>query len=106
MKALLLGIPGKEGLRYIGRVGGGFSEAERKALIGLLAGREIPSSCPGWEDDRQNPDEVAADAVIAGRTAAPRPGTRPAGTDGDAVLRFHIAGDPFRAAGDWPLMAW
>ena len=36
MKALLLGIPDQAGLRYVGRVGTGFSEAERKALTGLL----------------------------------------------------------------------
>ena len=36
MKALLLGIPDQAGLRYVGRVGTGFADAERKALTGLL----------------------------------------------------------------------
>ena len=36
MKALLLGVPDSGGLRYVGRVGTGFADAERKALTGLL----------------------------------------------------------------------
>jgi bifunctional non-homologous end joining protein LigD len=36
--ALLLGIPGPGGLTYVGRVGTGFSEADRAALLGQLSG--------------------------------------------------------------------
>lgn len=36
VKALLLGVPDAGGLRYVGKVGTGFSNAERKALAGLL----------------------------------------------------------------------
>jgi bifunctional non-homologous end joining protein LigD len=35
--ALLLGLPGPDGLRYVGKVGTGFSDAERGSLMTLLA---------------------------------------------------------------------
>lgn len=35
--ALLLGIPAAEGLRYVGKVGTGFTEEDRKVLLKLLA---------------------------------------------------------------------
>ena len=38
LKALLLGVPGPAGLGYVGAVGTGFSEAERRRLTGLLRG--------------------------------------------------------------------
>jgi bifunctional non-homologous end joining protein LigD len=34
--ALLLGVPGPDGLRYVGKVGTGFSDADRQHLLGLL----------------------------------------------------------------------
>lgn len=34
--ALLLGVPGPEGLRYVGRVGTGFSAAERRRILAAL----------------------------------------------------------------------
>jgi bifunctional non-homologous end joining protein LigD len=35
--ALLLGIPGEDGLRYVGKVGTGFGEQERRAILRALA---------------------------------------------------------------------
>ncbi|BDC71307.1 ATP-dependent DNA ligase [Prescottella equi] len=42
--SLLLGVPDKAGLRYVGRVGTGFSERERERLIELLGPLERESS--------------------------------------------------------------
>ena len=36
VKSLLLGVPGEAGLRYLGRVGTGFSQPERRVLAALL----------------------------------------------------------------------
>ena len=47
--ALLLGIPGDDGLRYIGKVGTGFSERARRALLDELkplAARSSPFASP------------------------------------------------------------
>jgi bifunctional non-homologous end joining protein LigD len=57
MKALLLGIPDQGGLRYVGRVGSGFSEAERKALTGLLErfATEASPFTRGSRPDRREP---------------------------------------------------
>jgi bifunctional non-homologous end joining protein LigD len=42
--ALLLGIPGADGLRYVGRVGTGFDDAERAELRRLLVAKARPTS--------------------------------------------------------------
>src|ERR1019366_79216 len=34
--ALLMGIPGAKGLRYVGKVGTGFSDSDRDSLMALL----------------------------------------------------------------------
>ena len=47
--ALLLGIPGEEGLRYVGKVGTGFSAGDRQDLLDdlrPLASRESPFTSP------------------------------------------------------------
>lgn len=44
LKALLLGVPEDGGLRYVGAVGTGFSDAERRALAALLARLAAPVS--------------------------------------------------------------
>ncbi|WP_370106352.1 non-homologous end-joining DNA ligase [Streptacidiphilus sp. BW17] len=44
VKALLLGVPDDDGLRYVGAVGTGFSEAERRALAALLERLAAPAS--------------------------------------------------------------
>jgi bifunctional non-homologous end joining protein LigD len=57
MKALLLGVLGEDGLRYVGRVGSGFSEAERKALVGLLdrIATQVSPFTQGPRPDRSEP---------------------------------------------------
>ena len=44
VKSLLVGVVDPSGLRYVGAVGTGFAEAERRALAGLLHGLECPVS--------------------------------------------------------------
>ncbi|GAA1220872.1 ATP-dependent DNA ligase [Kitasatospora nipponensis] len=44
VKAVLSGLPTPEGLRYVGRVGTGFSTAERRALAALLRRLQSPTS--------------------------------------------------------------
>jgi bifunctional non-homologous end joining protein LigD len=44
VKALLLGVPDDGGLRYVGAVGTGFSDAERRALTALLDRLAAPAS--------------------------------------------------------------
>lgn len=42
--ALLVGVPTEAGLRYVGQVGTGFTEAGRQELGGALAGLAVPAS--------------------------------------------------------------
>jgi bifunctional non-homologous end joining protein LigD len=42
--ALLLGVPGPAGLAYVGKVGTGFSETERRALLDALAPLAAPTT--------------------------------------------------------------
>jgi bifunctional non-homologous end joining protein LigD len=57
VKALLLGVPEDGGLRYVGAVGTGFSEAERRALAALLERLAAPVSpmTSGPSPDRGQP---------------------------------------------------
>ncbi len=55
--SLLVGIPGPEGLRYVGRVGTGFSDRQRAELSVLL--RRGARTTPPFVDV---PDDVASDA--------------------------------------------
>jgi bifunctional non-homologous end joining protein LigD len=42
--ALLVGLPAVEGLRFVGKVGTGFSAADRQDLLDLLAGLETTTN--------------------------------------------------------------
>jgi hypothetical protein len=44
VKALLLGVPDDGGRRYVGAIGTGFSDAERRTLAGLLGRLTAPAS--------------------------------------------------------------
>jgi bifunctional non-homologous end joining protein LigD len=57
VKALLLGVPDDGGLRYVGAVGTGFSDAERRALAALLERLASPASplTSGRSPDRGQP---------------------------------------------------
>ncbi|MBC3844648.1 hypothetical protein GXW82_44080 [Streptacidiphilus sp. 4-A2] len=44
VKSLLLGVPAEQGLRFVGAVGTGFSQAERRALAALLRRLAAPTS--------------------------------------------------------------
>jgi bifunctional non-homologous end joining protein LigD len=57
VKALLLGVPDGGGLRYVGAVGTGLSDAERRALAGLLERLAAPASplTSGPAPDRGQP---------------------------------------------------
>jgi bifunctional non-homologous end joining protein LigD len=57
VKALLLGVPDQGGLRYVGAVGTGFSDAERRALAALLERLAAPVSplTSGRTPDRGQP---------------------------------------------------
>ena len=57
VKALLLGVPDVNGLWYVGAVGTGFSDAERRALAALLEQLAAPDSplTSGRVPDRGKP---------------------------------------------------
>nr|WP_166682583.1 hypothetical protein [Streptomyces sp. 846.5] len=57
VKALLMALPHGDGLRYVGAVGTGFSDAERRALAALLERLTVPDSLltSGRSPDRKPP---------------------------------------------------
>ncbi len=57
VKALLMAVPEGKGLRYVGAVGTGFSDAERRALAALLERLAVPDSplTSGRAPDRGQP---------------------------------------------------
>ncbi|QMU70720.1 non-homologous end-joining DNA ligase [Streptacidiphilus sp. P02-A3a] len=58
LKSLLLGLPGEGGPRYVGAVGTGFSDAERRALaarLGALAVADSPFTGAVTDIDRGDP---------------------------------------------------
>ncbi|HEU0239029.1 MAG TPA: non-homologous end-joining DNA ligase [Micromonosporaceae bacterium] len=56
--ALLVGVPGKQGLAYRGRVGGGISDASERALLAALAPIEVLTS--PFATDVPRPDATGA----------------------------------------------
>ena len=64
--ALLLGIPGEEGLRYVGKVGTGFSAGDRQDLLDdlrPLASRESPFTSPLPRSDAATANFVRPELV-------------------------------------------
>ena len=78
LKALLLGVPGPVGLAYVGAVGGGLSEAERRSLPALLrplAVADSPFTGTVGDIDRGEPlrfvrPELTAEVEYAGLGSA------------------------------------
>jgi bifunctional non-homologous end joining protein LigD len=77
VKSLLLGVPDGGGLRYVGKVGTGFGEAERKVLAGLLERFAVDASpfTSGVGPDRVDPirwvrPELAAEVEYLSYTTA------------------------------------
>lgn len=60
--SLLVGLPAERGLRYLGRVGTGFTDAELDALLGELKPLQI-SMCP-FIDDIDKPVSTSATWVL------------------------------------------
>src|SRR5262249_47738694 len=53
--ALLVGVPSEAGLRYVGQVGSGFTDAGRQELLGQLVGLVVPES-PFADEVPSEPD--------------------------------------------------